>query len=125
MVKGFERFFKSFHHALHGLAFVVRGRNFIVQLIIAILVLTTSFYFSLSWVEWLAVIISIFMVLAVEALNTALEEVCNVIKDHPGIPFDATREARDIAAGSALIISIGAAIVGFIIFWPKLLSLFH
>ena len=125
MVKNIHGFFKSFHHAGKGVVFVLRGRNFRVQLAGAILATLMGVYFFLNWVEWLVIILVISAVLAVEALNTAIEEVCDVVKDLPGTSPDATRVARDIAASSSLIISLGALMVGLIIFLPKILALFN
>lgn len=116
-------FIKSFKHAFRGIGFVLRGRCIRVQLVIAILVLIAGLYFSLSTEEWFIIILTIFIVLVVETLNTAVEEVCNVIKDLPGVERMATKEARDVAAGSSLTISICAFIIGLIIFLPKILTL--
>lgn len=111
---------KSFRHAFHGIGFSLGGRNFKIQLTVAILVVIAGFYYKISITEWLAITIMIFSVLAVETLNTAIEETCNIVKDLPGVAPMATREPRDVSAGSALLISICAIIVGLIIFLPKI-----
>ena len=124
MGKPIKSFFKSFKHAFHGILWSLKGRNFKVQLVIAIFVLITGIYFSLSWLEWLVIILAIFAVLVGEMFNTAIEEVCNIVKDIPGVHATATKEARDIAAGGVLIISIGAIAIGTLVFLPKIINLF-
>lgn len=118
-------FAKSFKHAFHGVGFVLKGRTFRVQSVTAILVIAMGFYFSLSQTEWLAIVIVIFTVLVVEALNTSVEEVCNIVKDLPGVQPGITKRSRDIAAGSSLIMSICSLIVGLIVFLPKIINLFR
>lgn len=55
--------------------------------------------------------------MAAEAMNTAIEETCNMM--HPEIHPHA-RFAKHTAAASVLILSIGAAVIGAIIFVPKI-----
>jgi len=114
---------KSFKHAFSGISFTLKGRSIRVQLIVAILVLFMGIYFSLSIVEWLSIIAIIFTVLVIETLNTAIEEVCNNLKDLPGIQPGVTKKARDIAAGSSLLISICALVIGVLVFLPKIIDL--
>jgi undecaprenol kinase/diacylglycerol kinase (ATP) len=59
-------------------------------------------------------------VLVLEALNTALEYMCDLItKDvHPGI-----RIIKDVAAAAVLLAATGSVLIGLIIFLPKLISL--
>lgn len=119
-----KAFVKSVGHAVRGISLILGGRNFRIQIGVALLATIAGFVFSISTTEWLIVIITIFVVLTTEAINTAVEEVCDTVKDLQGIHRLATKESRDIAAGSSLIISIGAAIIGLIIFLPKILAIF-
>jgi diacylglycerol kinase (ATP) len=52
-----------------------------------------------------------------EALNTALEFLCDVASPqfHPMV-----KHAKDVAAGAVLISAIGAVAVGLLIFLPHL-----
>jgi diacylglycerol kinase len=114
---------KSFKHAFNGISFTLKGRSIRIQLIVALLVLVMGIYFSLSMIEWLVIITVIFTVLVVETLNTAIEEVCNDLKDLPEIQPGVTKRARDIAAGSSLLISICALVIGILVFLPKIINL--
>ncbi len=123
MIVNFKNFFRSFAHAWRGIIFGSQGRNLKIQFLISMAVLFGGIVFSITSTEWLIVIMLIAFVMGAELINTAVEEVCNIIKDLPGIHPKATKEARDIAAGSVLVISIGAGIVGLFIFIPRLLDL--
>lgn len=119
-----KNFFKSFGYAWVGIAEGIGGRNLQIQALCGALVILLGLLLGLSYTEWLVVLPLIFIVLATELLNTAIEETCNVIRDNSGLEHHGTKKARDIAAGAVLSISFGAAIVGIMIFFPKILRLF-
>ena len=88
-----------------------------IQCALAIIMTIAGFYFDISATEWMIQIVAIGMVISIEGLNTALEEMANFIHpdQHTKIGF-----IKDIAAGAVFISSISAIIVGFIIYFPKI-----
>ena len=69
----FERYYKSFFHAIDGIVYAfVCEHNIILILIAAIVTIFFGFYLSISLVEWLFVIIVIGLVAAFEFVNTAI-----------------------------------------------------
>ena len=61
------------------------------------------------------------LVIGAELFNTSIEEVVNLLS--PEIRVHA-KYAKDIAAGAVLVFALASAIVGVIIFLPKIISLF-
>lgn len=59
-------------------------------------------------------------IIAAEMLNSALETILDSVfpQYHEGV-----RQAKDLAAGAVLVLSLTAAVVGFILFLPPLLGL--
>lgn len=113
---------KSFSNALHGIAFLFKSQiNARIELIIALIVIVFGFVLKISPVEWIFVLLCIAVVLGLEGINTAFEIFAD--KLHPGFDKDIGK-AKDVAAGAVLIASILAAIIGFIIFAPRILDLF-
>ncbi len=111
---------KSFSYAFRGLLLLFKEQhNARIHFVVALLVIAAGFFFDIKPTEWLLVVISIVMVLGAELINSAIEYLCDVVSKeyHPGI-----RDAKDIAAGAVLIISIGAAITGGIIFIPYIIN---
>ena len=55
-----------------------------------------------------------------EALNTALEFVCDVVSPefHSGV-----EKAKDVAAASVLLSALGATAIGVIVFGPRIFGL--
>lgn len=112
---------KSVRHALSGLIFALREeRNFQIEFVIALLVLAGMAYFPLSLIERTTLILVIFVVLTLELVNTAIEKTMDILKPrvHPYV-----RVVKDLTAAAVLIASIGAALIGYIIFAPHVLSL--
>lgn len=59
-------------------------------------------------------------VLAAEAFNTAIEALCDFAS--PAYQ-EAIKHTKDLAAGAVLIVAIAAAVVGLLIFIPKIMAL--
>lgn len=112
---------RSFVFAFEGLVWMARTqRNAQVHLFITGIVLIAAVFFQVSMSEWLALILAIALVLALEAMNSAVEAVVDLSSPqlHP-----LAKRAKDAAAGSVLIAAIGAALVGCIVFLPKFWAL--
>ncbi len=95
-------------------------RNAQIHIAITALVVVFGMLLQVSVAEWIALVLSITLVLSLEALNTAIEAVVDLASPqyHP-----LAKQAKDVAASGVLIGAIGAAIVGLIIFMPKLWAL--
>lgn len=108
----------SFKYALEGLVAATREEpNLKFHLVFATLVILAGYYFKLSKIDWIIIIITIGLVLTLELTNTAIEAVVDSFTQdqHPRAKY-----AKDICAGAVLIISIISVIVGLIIFLPYL-----
>lgn len=106
----------SFKYALEGIITALKDQpNLKFQLCIALLVLALGYYFSITELEWLVIILVIGFVITFELTNTAIEEIVDSFTDqvHP-----AAKKAKDVAAGAVLAASLTAVTVGVIIFLP-------
>ena len=109
---------KSIKYAFMGMWRLIKTEASIqIQLVIAIVMTVAGFYFSISSTEWIMQCFAIGMVLSIEGLNTAVEEIANFIhpNHHPKIGI-----IKDVAAGAVFIASISASIIGLIIYLPKI-----
>lgn len=117
-----SKFLRSFGYAFDGLKLSISvDQNVRVHLIIGTLVLVISLLLKVPTAELLFVIFAIFFVVICEMLNTAIEEMTNLIKKEHS---QEARIAKDIAAAAVLLSAIFAVIVGVIVLVPRLLSLF-
>ena len=111
---------RSFAYALTGIATLLREQqNAWVHLLATLLVIGLGLWFSISVTDWSLVIIAIALVWMAEALNTAIELVCDLVSSeyHPLV-----KKAKDISAGAVLVTAVGAAIIGLMIFLPYLVE---
>lgn len=114
---GRYRGFQSFVDAGRGVRTVLRTEwNFRIHFAIFILILASGFFFHISAGEWLAIVLSAGLVFMAEVFNTALEYLADAV--HPGVDRGIGM-AKDAAAGGVLIAAVAAALVGAIVFLPK------
>lgn len=117
MIK-FKRLFKSFTYALKGLIRTFQEeQNLKIQSLIGVFILFLGWFFEITAVEWILIIISIGLVMLTELINSAVERVSDLLK--PRID-DYVKEIKDIMAAAVLFSSLIAATIGIIIFAPYL-----
>jgi len=112
---------KSFRFAGKGIRLLCYYENNArIHLIIAALTIVAAWLLSFSMLEWCVLTIQIFLVLAAEAFNTAIEKLCDFVSAdyHPLIG-----RIKDLAAGGVLLTAISAVITGALLFLPKILQL--
>lgn len=109
---------RSFGYALAGLRFLVRTQhNAWIHLAATIVVIAAGLVLQVSNADWRWLVVAIAAVWAAEAINTALEQLCDLVS--PGYDI-AIEHAKDVAAGAVLITAVGAAVIGVLVFWPYL-----
>lgn len=111
---------KSFIHAFNGLkTIIINEPNARIHLASALIAIALGFLFQINAFEWLALVFSIGLVISIEALNTAIEELCDYIQPelHSKIKI-----IKDVSAAAALVAATAAFVIGLIIFIPKFLT---
>ena len=113
---GHKKLLQSFRNAYSGLVFIFRReQNMKIELIAAALVVVAMIIARVQTWEAVVLTIMISAVLILEVLNTALEQLINMLKPrvHPK-----ARVLKDLMAAAVFLASISAAAVGILIFWP-------
>lgn len=112
---------KSFAYAFNGIKALIKNEhNARIHLFATICVIPAGFFFDLPAGEWIAIIFAIGFVFSAEAVNSAIEYLADFVS--PG-RHELIKLAKDIAAAAVLFSAITAAIVGLIIFLPKIINL--
>lgn len=113
-----KKFIKGFKYAFEGIWTGLKSeRNLKIHFIVMILVIIFGFIFKISKIEWMICIILFGIVIAGELFNTAIETVVDMISPEKN---EKAKKAKDVSAGAVLILSISSAIIGLIIFIPKI-----
>ena len=108
---------KGCGYALKGALLLLKNEASIqVQACIAIIMTVAGFYFEISATEWMLQIFAIGLVMSIEGINTAAEEIADFVHPdfHNKIGF-----IKDVAAGAVFFDAITAVIIGCIIYIPK------
>ena len=109
---------RSFRHAFAGLLFVLRSQhNAWLHGVVTVLALVLGVAVRLSADEWCLLVLAIAVVWVAEAFNTGLEVLADTVvpERHPTVKI-----AKDVAAGAVLLASLGALVIGCLLFVPRL-----
>ncbi|MCB0476881.1 MAG: diacylglycerol kinase family protein [Crocinitomicaceae bacterium] len=110
--------FQSFPYAMNGVRLLIQNtHNAWVHLFAAVLAIILGFVLEISRGEWMLIIIVIGLVLALEAVNSALEILCDFVSPEK---HDQIKKIKDLSAGAVLIAALTSFIVGLMIFLPKI-----
>src|SRR3989338_2353531 len=115
----FQKKIESMGYAFKGLQIAWKEEhNFRFEIVCAIITILLGIFLHLSQIEFIVVLFMIGFVLTTEALNTALEELCDKFQ-----PTHDTHIAKikDLAAAAVLISVLTALAVGITIFIPYLI----
>lgn len=118
-----KHFITSLEFAIQGIKTVFKEeRNMQKHVAFGLMAIFVSFLLGLSILEWLWIILAVFLVWIVEIINTVFENVVDMVTDCHFHPIG--KKIKDMAAGAVLVTSIFAVVVGVVIFLPKLIKLF-
>ena len=107
----------SIQNAFRGALLILRTEtSFQVQVVVAILLTIAGFVYHISAMEWTVQLLTIALVMGLEAANTAIEDLANFIHPEHHIKIGGI---KDLAAGAVFIAVIFALIIGAIIYFPK------
>jgi diacylglycerol kinase len=111
ILRGFVIGFTGLGHALAS------EQNLRNHAAIACCVIAAGFFFALAAWEWIAILFCIGLVISSECMNTAVERVADRIslEEHPLI-----KQAKDCSSAAVLVLALTSAVIGGIVFWPKL-----
>ncbi len=113
----------SFWYAVNGIHRFFRCEyNGQIQLAAACTAIIAGFLLHIERLEWIVILLCCALVLALEMVNTAVEKVCDLVSTdyHPLIKI-----AKDVSAGAVLLSAFTSAVIGALIFIPKLFSLLN
>ncbi|MCK5412975.1 MAG: diacylglycerol kinase [Candidatus Pacebacteria bacterium] len=110
-----KKFVKSISFAGRGLRSVFREQNFRIQILFSIIVIFFIIIFQLKLWETIVLLMMIVLVLVLEIINSIFERIVDILEPrvHPY-----AKNIKDMMAAAVLVASLGALIVGCLIFWP-------
>lgn len=113
-------FIDSVKNCLDGINYVLANeKNFVREIILGIIAVLASYFFGISRMEWIVVILLINFVLIMELLNTALEKVVDLYTTKYN---EIAKVVKDVASASVFLMSLFSAVIGFLIFLPYIIE---
>lgn len=114
-----KRLTDSFSHALEGIINTAGvEKNLKIHFMVMVCVIIVGLIVKLSVSEWIICIVLFGIVISTEMFNTALEKTLDYINEGYD---EKIKFIKDASAGAVLTVAITSAIIGLIIFIPKLL----
>jgi len=121
--KGFRRFLNSFKFSIQGLKYAyLHEQSMLIHLILTIISVVLGAILNITLTEWAIICLILGVTLVVELVNTAIEAAVDLctLEIHP-----LAKIAKDCGSAATFVISIIAAVIGLIIYVPRVLELFH
>ena len=111
----------SFKYAIEGICTSFKTeRNMKIHIFIMILVIIAGIILKINKSEWIICIILFAIVIASELFNTSIETIVDMVMPEKN---EKAKIAKDVSAGAVLVVAIGAAIIGLVIFVPRILNI--
>ena len=112
----FKKFVRSFKFAISGIKTIFEEEHaFKIMFLVAILVIIAAFYFNLPLTQKAVVFTMIILVLILELVNSVIEKVLDFVCSG----FNGkVKIIKNVLAGIVLLASLGAALIGILIFLP-------
>lgn len=116
---GSRNYFWIFKNAFNGLYSAFKTeKNFKVHLVIGGISIILGYWFKFSSTDWGILILTISSVLAAELINTALENLVDLVSPEY---HHLAKKSKDIGAAAVLLTVFGSIIIGFLLFLPGIL----
>lgn len=112
--RGLKRLAESFKNAASGIISCIRyEQNFRIHIVAAVFIFIFARVFGLERAEWATLILTVFLVIICEALNTAMEFCVDLVTDEYR---EYAKLAKDIAAGAVFCSAVAAVVVAAVLF---------
>lgn len=112
---------RAFSCAWSGIRYAFTSqRNLKIHFCFAIAAVVLGFILGIGEAGWLAVVLCIALVMALEIVNTAIESVVDLASPEWHL---LAKRAKDCAAGAVYLAAFGSLVVAAIVYVPKLWQL--
>lgn len=115
-----SKLIRSFGYALKGLRYVYSVTpNMYIHTAFVMGAVALAIILHISAVEWSLILLCIALVLSAEIVNTAIEHIVNWISPEY---HESAGRIKDMAAAAVMVCAAIAAVIGLIIFIPKIFA---
>ncbi len=113
--------YRKFYYAFKGIFSSLREeKSMIVHVIVSLIVIIFSLVIKISITSWPIIVITIGLVISLELINTAIENLVDMVSFKYNIN---ARKIKDISAAATLIVAIIAVMISLLIFIPRIMEI--
>lgn len=116
----FPKLIRNFRAAFSGLRTAFNEQTFRIFVLITILVVILTIFFKIPLSQKLILALIITFALSLELINSQIERILDIFCPQYNLKV---KIIKDITAAAVLLVSIGALIIGLLIFLPYILAL--
>jgi len=107
--------------AFRGIGYMCKNeRNFKIHLFFAVLISFIGLLIGFNRYEWMIVILLVAVILSAEIFNSALERICDLMREKLKLKYEDTTIIRNLSAGAVIVIAIFSLLIGIILIGGKL-----
>jgi diacylglycerol kinase len=117
----FLKLLKSLRAAFSGLRSALSENTFRIFILCAVLIIILMTLIDLTFSDRIIIVLVITLILSLELINSQVERILDIIQPSYNLQV---KTIKDISAGAVLIASLGALIIGLLIFFPYLIKFF-
>jgi len=111
---------QSFADAGRGIARVLVSQpNALIHALATVAAIALGFWLGLTAGEWCWIALAIALVWVAEGLNSAIEALADAVNPERDVRVGT---AKDTAAGAVLVAAIASAVIGALVFGPRLVA---
>ena len=116
-----KKVYRSLASAFRGIAYMLKKeRNFKIHLFFAVLISFIGLLVGFNRYEWMIVILLIAIILSAEIFNSALERICDLMREKLKLKYEDTTVIRNLSAGAVIITALFSLLIGIILIAGKL-----
>lgn len=113
-----KRILKSFKHAFEGIIYLIRTeKNAQLHILSLILIVIVGLVLCFDKTEWCIILLCIGGILSLEAINTAIERLTDLVTDEY---HELAKRAKDVSAGAVLIMAIISTMIAIVLIVSKI-----
>ncbi|MBB6482164.1 diacylglycerol kinase family protein [Spirochaeta isovalerica] len=112
----FDHITRKFGYAFKGLKIaIITDNSFKIHFLFAFPVVLSGFFLHFNRYEWMAIVLSIGLVLVAELFNTSIEYLVKMFTDEY---HELAEKLLDISAGAVLMAAIMALVMAAFVYYP-------
>jgi len=110
---------KSFGYAIQGIRSTFKKEpNFRVHILLGFFAIIFAYILKFQFVEWVVLLLAIFIVLILELINTSIESIVDIVSPEKK---EEAKVAKDVGAAAVMMGAILSVLIGLLLFLPKII----